>query len=142
MKPVECIECKNFPCSGIDKSGYIMPAADLDPEKVKVVMISEAPPEDPHDYFYAPGDPFYLRTTLQAFNDAGISVSSIREILDLGFYLTTAVKCKKTQYGISAQTVKNCSLVLEKELALFPNIEVYMLMVELPDRKVEKRSDS
>jgi len=35
-----------------------MPAADLDPEKVKVVMIFEAPPENPHDYFYAPGDPF------------------------------------------------------------------------------------
>lgn len=105
-----------------------MPDVELDPEKVKVVMISEAPPEDPYDYFYASGDSFYLKTTLQAFNDAGISASSIQEILDLGFYLTTAVKCKKTQYGISAQTIKNCSLVLEKELALFPNIEVYMLM--------------
>lgn len=128
MKPVECIECKNFPCSDIDINGYLMPAVDLDTEKVKVVMISEAPPEDPQDYFYASGDPFYLRTTLQAFNDAEISVSSVQEILDLGFYLTTAVKCKKTQYGISAQTVKNCSEVLKKELALFPNIEVYMLM--------------
>lgn len=128
MKPAECIECIDFPCSDIDKSGYLMPGVELDPEKVKVVMISEAPPENPLDYFYASDDPFYLRTTLQAFNDAGISVSSIREILDLGFYFTTAVKCKKTQYGISAQTVKNCSLVLEKELTLFPSIEVYMLM--------------
>jgi len=128
MKSAECIECKDFPCSDIDKSGYLMPDVELDPEKVKVVMISEAPPEDSHDYFYASADPFYLRTTLQAFNDAEISVSSVQEILDMGFYLTTAVKCKKTQYGISAQTVKNCSLVLEKELALFPNIEVYMLM--------------
>jgi uracil-DNA glycosylase len=128
MKPGKCIECRDFPCSDIDKNGYIIPAVELDPEKVKVVMISEAPPENPLDYFYASGDSFYLKTTLQAFNDAGISVSSIREILDLRFYLTTAVKCTKTQYGISAQTVKNCSEMLEKELALFPNIEVYMLM--------------
>ena len=57
-----------------------------------------------------------------------MSVNSIQEILDLGFYLTTAIKCPKTQYGISAATIKNCSLILEKELLLFPNIEVYMLM--------------
>jgi uracil-DNA glycosylase len=91
-------------------------------------MISEAPPENPKDYFYAPGEPFYLKTTLQAFRDAGMSVNSIQQILDLGFYLTTAIKCPKTQYGVSAATIKNCSLILEKELLLFPNIEVYMLM--------------
>lgn len=128
MKPAECIKCKDFPCSDIDKSGYLTPAVELDHEKIKAIMISEAPPVNPDDYFYASGNPFYLKTTIQAFNDAGIPVSSIQEILDLGFYLTTAIKCTKIQYGVSAQTVKNCSLVLEKELALFPNIEVYMLM--------------
>lgn len=128
MKPVERIKCKDFPCSDINKNGYLMPAVELDPEKVKIIMISEAPPENPADYFYASGNPFYLKTTIQAFNDAGIPVNSIQEILDLGFYLTTAIKCTKMQYGVSAQTVKNCSAVLEKELAVFPNIEVYMLM--------------
>jgi hypothetical protein len=89
MKPVECIECKNFPCSGIDKSGYIMPAADLDPEKVKVVMIFEAPPENPHDYFYAPGDPFIEvhmlmgDVAIKAFNY--ISKRLTGKILCLGF---------------------------------------------------------
>jgi len=105
-----------------------VPAVEVKPEKVKVIMISEAPPENPLDYFYASGEPFYLKTTLQAFNDAGISVNSIQEILDCGFYLTTAVKCAKNKYGISAETIKNCSLVLEKELVLFPAVEVYMLM--------------
>ncbi|MHC1754178.1 MAG: uracil-DNA glycosylase family protein [Methanosarcina sp.] len=128
MKPAEYAECKYFPCSDINKSGYLVPAVEIDSEKVKVVMISEAPPENPHDYFYAHGDPFFLKTTMQAFNDAGVPISSIQEILDLGFYLTTAVKCAKTQYGISAQTIKNCSMLLEKELSLFPNVEVYMLM--------------
>lgn len=128
MKPADCIECKEFPCSEVKKSGYLVPALDIDPKKIKVIMISEVPPENPKDYFYAPGEPFYLKTTLQAFRDAGMSVNSIQEILDLDFYLTTAVKCPKTQYGISAATIKNCSCVLEKELLLFPNTEVYMLM--------------
>jgi hypothetical protein len=39
---------------------------------------------------------------VQAFNDAGASVSSIQDILDLGVYLTTAVKCGKVGYGIKA----------------------------------------
>lgn len=128
MKPLEHISCKDFPCFDVNKSGYNIPAADIQPERVKAVVISEAPPEKREDYFYSAGEPFYLKTTLQAFNDAGISVSSLQDILDLGFYLTTAVKCSKTQYGISAATIKNCSLILEKELALFPNLKVYLLM--------------
>lgn len=128
MKPLEHISCKDFPCFDVNKSGYNIPAADIQPERVKAVVISEAPPEKREDYFYSAGETFYLKTTLQAFNAAGISVSSLQDILDLGFYLTTAVKCSKTQYGISAATIKNCSLILEKELALFPNLKVYLLM--------------
>lgn len=128
MKPAEYTECKDFLCSDVNKSRYLVPAVEINPGKVKIVMISEAPPEDPHDYFYASGEPFYLRTTLQAFNEAGIPVNSVQDILDLGFYLTTAVKCSKMQCGVSAQSIKNCSIVLEKELALFPNIKAYMLM--------------
>ncbi len=128
MRPADYIECKEFHCSEVNKSGYLVPALDIDAKKIKVIMISEAPPENPKDYFYAPGEPFYLKTTLQAFRDADMSVNSIQQIIDLGFYLTTAIKCPKTQYGVSAATIKNCSLILEKELLLFPNIEVYMLM--------------
>lgn len=128
MKPAEYTECKDFLCSDVNKSRYLVPAVEINPGKVKIVMISEAPPEDPHDYFYASGEPFYLKTTLQAFNEAGIPVNSVQDILDLGFYLTTAVKCSKMQCGVSAQSIKNCSIVLEKELALFPNIKAYRLM--------------
>lgn len=131
MKPVKYIGCSDFPCIDVNKSVYLRPAVDIQHEKVKAVMISEAPPENQEDYFYAAGEPFYLKTTLQAFNDAGISVSSMQDILDLGFYLTTAVKCSKTQYGVSAATIKNCSHILEKELALFPNLTVYLLMGDI-----------
>ena len=75
-----------------------------------------------------PGDSLFQQTTVQAFNDGGATVSSIQDILNRGVYLTTAVKCGKTGYGIKTSTIKECSLILEKELALFPDVEVFMLM--------------
>ena len=38
------------------------------------------------------------------------------------------MKCDKTGYGIKAATIKECSLILEEDLALFPNVQVFMLM--------------
>jgi len=43
-------------------------------------------------------------------------------------YLTTAVKCGKTGYGLKASTIKECSHILEKELTLFPQVKVFLLM--------------
>ncbi len=91
-------------------------------------MITEAPPNDRNDYFYAVGSPFYLQTTLQAFKDAGADVASMQDIIKLGVYITTAVKCGKTGYAISPATLKNCSELLEKEISLFPDVKVFMLM--------------
>jgi uracil-DNA glycosylase len=101
-----------------------------------MIMISEAAPENPKDYYYAKGDSLFQKTTVQAFNDAGAKVESMRDILDLGVYLTTAVKCGKTGYGIKASTIEECSLILEKELALFPNVEVFMLMGDVAIKAV------
>jgi len=58
-------------------------------------------------------------------------VNSIKEILDLGVYITTAIKCGKTQYAISPATMKNCFKLLEQEIALFPNVKVFMLMGDI-----------
>lgn len=90
-------------------------------------MITEAPPNNKSDYFYASGNPFYLQTTLQAFQDAGAKVASMQDILNLGVYITTAIKCGKTQYAISPTTMKNCVKLLEQEIALFPNVKVFLL---------------
>ena len=65
---------------------------------------------------------------MQAFQDAGAAVSGTGDLLDLGVYLTTAVKCSKTGYGMRAGTIKECSHLLERELALFPNVQAYLLM--------------
>ena len=106
----------------------MVPDIDINPEQVSIVMISECAPEYSKDYFYTEGDSLFQETTVQAFNDAGVKVSSIKDIVDLGIYLTTAVKCGKTGYVIKADVIKECSKILEKEISLFPNIKVFLLM--------------
>lgn len=128
MKISDKIKCAGFPCTDIDKNGYVIPPAEIDAANIKVLMITEAPPNDKADYFYAAGNPFYLQTTVKAFKDAGENVASMQDILDRGFYVTTAIKCGKTQYAVSPETMKNCSRLLEEEIALFPNVKAFMLM--------------
>jgi len=128
MQVSKCVGCREFPCDDVRHDCYIIPDIDVKPDGIFIVMISEAAPANPNDYYYAEGDSLFQQTTLQAFNDAGAAVSSIQEILNLGVYLTTAVKCGKTGYGIKTSTIKECSLILEKELALFPDVKVFMLM--------------
>ena len=128
MRVNKCVGCATFPCKDVQHKCYLVPDIDVKPEKVSVVLVSEAAPASPNDYYYAGADSLFQRTTVQAFNDAGAKVSSVRDVIGLGVYLTTAVKCGKTGYGIKTSTIKECSLILEKELALFPNVKVLMLM--------------
>jgi uracil-DNA glycosylase len=128
MRVDQSIACPDFPCLDVRHEGYIVPSLDLDPGAVSIVMISEAAPQDLADYYYAGGEPLFEQTSVLAFQDAGASVSSSQDIVDLGVYLTTAVKCSKTGYGIQAATIKNCSLILEQELDQFPNVRAYLLM--------------
>ena len=136
MRVNEFVDCKGFPCEDVNHKAHRVPEIDIDPEKISIVMISEAAPPDSKDYYYAGGEALFEQTTVQAFNDAGAEVASIKDILDLGVYLTTAVKCGKTDYAIKTPTIKECSLLLEKELALFPNAKVWMLMGDVAIRAV------
>jgi uracil-DNA glycosylase len=136
MRVSKCVGCIEFPCADVRHECYVVPDVDVQPEAVSIVMISEAAPADPGDYYYAGGDALFEQTTVQAFGDAGANVSSIQDVLDLGVYLTTAVKCGKTGYGIKAATIKECSLILERELALFPNVQVFMLMGDVAIKAV------
>jgi len=128
MRVNDCVGCAKFPCTDVKRECYAIPKVDVRPRDVSIIMISEAAPANPDDYYYAKGRPLFQQTTVQAFNDAGADVESMKDILDLGVYLTTAVKCAKTGYGLKASTIEACSLILEKELALFPNAEVLLLM--------------
>lgn len=136
MNVSKCVGCEKFPCAGVRHECYVIPDIEVNPDDISVVMISEAAPADREDYYYTKGEPLFQQTTVQAFKDAGARVSSIQDIVDLGVYLTTAVKCGKTAYGIKASTIKECSLILEKELALFPNVKVLMLMGDVAIKAV------
>ena len=136
MRVNKYIQCKDFPCPAVNHECYVVPNIDLAPDDVSLVMISEAAPQDPADYYYAKGNPLFQKTTVQAFKDAGAAVSSMRNILNLGVYLTTAVKCGKTGYGVATDTIKECSLLLEQELSLFPNTRAFLLMGDVAIRAV------
>jgi uracil-DNA glycosylase len=127
MKITDKIKCVSFPCAAADKNSYVIPPPELDPAKIRVIMITEAPPVVKADYFYAAGEPFYLKTTLQAFREAGADVKSMADIINLGVYLTTAVKCGKSALTVSPEAITNCAALLEKEVALFPNVRAYFL---------------
>jgi hypothetical protein len=92
MNIAKTIGCKDFPCVDVDHECYMLPDIDIDPERIFILMIAECAPEDPNDYFYAGNSALFEKTTVQAFNDAGAEVSSIKDILKLGVYLTTAIK--------------------------------------------------
>jgi hypothetical protein len=128
MKVIEHISCNEFPCLDVRHEGIVVPEVEIDPQGISMMMISEAAPAEPKDYYYAGGDSAFERTTLEAFKEAGSEASSFKELMAMGVYLTSAVKCGKTGYGIKAGTIKECSRILEKEIALFPNIKVIMLM--------------
>ncbi|NBI79129.1 uracil-DNA glycosylase [Anaerotruncus colihominis] len=101
---------------------------DIDPLTIKAIMINEVVPSDPVQDFYGAPDADYLKTTIPLLQGAGTAVSSIQDILQLGIYITNAVKAPKTEYVIDKSSIENSLPYLETELSLFPNIKVIMLM--------------
>jgi hypothetical protein len=128
MKVNQAISCLDFPCQDVNHDCYYLPVVAIEAENVRMVVIAEAAPKQVQDGFYESGSPLFAETTLLAFGDAGLQVSSIDELLAMGVYLTTAVKCGKTEYNIKTSTIKTCSQILGDELAQFPNLAVIMLM--------------
>ncbi|HLC03391.1 MAG TPA: uracil-DNA glycosylase family protein [Anaerolineales bacterium] len=136
MRPNRTIRCADFPCRDVDRKAYSIPGVAIDASSVSLILISEAAAPNPADNYYARGRPLFQQTTVQAFQDAGADVESIRDILDLGVYLTTAVKCGKKSYGIKPTTIDECSRLLERELALFPVTRVLLLMGDVAIRSL------
>lgn len=122
----DCIACERS-CKDVNLE-VITSIASIQNTNVKVVMISEALPKDLNDYFYTTEEASFFTTTRQALEDAGYHVNSINELNDLGIYLTTALKCSKKSYLVSAATIKNCSRILEQEIAPFENVKSIMCM--------------
>ena len=109
---------------------------DVDPASIRAVLINEVVPADPAQDFYGSSGEDYLSTTIPLFQQAGLPVSSIREILDLGVYITNAVKTPKTAYAIEKSAIEESLPWLEAELARFPNLQVIMLCGDVAKKMV------
>lgn len=101
---------------------------DIDEKSIRAVMINEIVPEDPAQDFYGEKGDLYLSTALPLFQRAGLPVSGIQDILDMGIYLTNAVKTPKNSYAVEKSAMEESLPWLERELALFPDVKVIMLM--------------
>ena len=122
------LACTDFPCEDVDHGRHEIAGRAIDPGRVRMIVVAEAPAPDAADGLFAPGLPFYLETTLDAFRAAGLEAGSRRELEARGIYLTTAIKCAKVGYGVGRPTVEACSRLLEKEIDLFPDARAIMLM--------------
>ncbi len=128
MKISDYVACVDFPCEEARQESYLVPDIEIDAEQVRVMLISETAPTDPRDGYYGSCEALFARTTLLAFQEAGVKVSSIHDLLRMGVYLTTAVKCGKYEYAVANSTIGHCSALLEREMALVPNVQAYLLM--------------
>ena len=128
LRPSECVGCRTFPCTDVEHSRYTVPDIAIDPATVRIILISEAAPAAPADGYYTGAGSLFAQTTVEAFQDAGAAVRTSDDVLGLGVYLTTAVKCGKTGYAIATPAVHECSMILAEELALFPNVRALLLM--------------
>jgi uracil-DNA glycosylase len=102
--------------------------ASINPLKVRIIMICEALPDNPEDYFYSSGNSLYVKNTVSAFNNAGIEAANIGDIIARGVYLTVAVKGPRRGLSFSTKELEQHSAGLEKELDMFPNAGVILLM--------------
>lgn len=109
-------------------NGIYLNNIEIDPLTIKAIMINEVVPADPLQDFYGTPDADYLKTTIPLLQGAGTGVASIQDILQLGIYITNAVKTPKTEYTIDRSSIENSLSYLEAELSLFPNTKVIMLM--------------
>jgi uracil-DNA glycosylase len=101
---------------------------DMNPKKVRIMMICEAYPENMDDYFYSSSDSLFVTNTVGTFKSAGIKVESINDIVKRGIYLTVAVKEPRQGPIVPLKVIEKYTYLLEEEIKLFPNIRVILLM--------------
>ncbi len=113
---------------GANPDGLFFNDVQVDAERISAVLINEIVPADPADDFYGGSQAAYLSTTIPLFRKAGLDVATIDEILDRGIYITNAVKEPKTDTAVPRGSIEKSLPYLEKELSLFTNVKVILLM--------------
>jgi hypothetical protein len=119
--------CIEFPCRDVRHEANVRPDLPARRDQIRVIMISAAPPADV-SATVGYDDPMVRAETIAAFRSAGYDIYSIEDIRRLGVYVTTAVKCPKAGFGLRPDTITSCSVYLEAELDMFPNVRSILLM--------------
>lgn len=99
------------------------------PEPIRVVMVNECAPLRDEDDFYGDTDGEYAGSLRSFFPD-----SDPAHLLARGIYVTNACKLPKPKEGFTKQQLQESSIVLEKELKMFENLRVIMLMGDVAIR--------
>lgn len=100
----------------------------IDPKNVRIIMICEALPENEDDYFYTSTDSLYVTNIVEAFNNAGIKVKNIDDIIQKGAYLTVAVREPRKGATVPPDVIDKYSYSLGEELNMFPKLKAILLM--------------
>ncbi|MDR1689923.1 MAG: hypothetical protein LBS21_15150 [Clostridiales bacterium] len=115
--------------NGLADETLQLPDCEADAKSIKVMMINEAVPKNPDDWFYSiTQNPENRKTAIGLFEGAGVSVKSMRDILNLGIYITAALKTPKESAAPDTAVLSAQLPLLEAEISLFPNLKVIMLM--------------
>lgn len=114
--------------------GIFLNDVELDPSAVRAVMINEVVPSDPKQDFYGGPGADYMMAAVSLLRNAGAPVSSIHDVLRMGIYVTNAVKTPKSKSAVDSTEIERSLPYLEKELSLFPNLRVVMLMGDVAKR--------
>ncbi|MGM0215718.1 uracil-DNA glycosylase [Enterococcus sp. AZ109] len=108
--------------------GYF-PTQTIDPRMIRAVMINEVAAKKPIEDFYSLEEKSeYVQSAVAIFQQAEVKVQTIDDILNLGIYITNAIKLPKTASTISNERIEYFLPILKTELELFPNVKVIMLM--------------
>ena len=120
-----------------NKNKVLVPDVTLDPDKIRMIMISEVTPPNSDDYFYSrKPDGAFITSVLGLFKASGVDFETIDDIVNYGIYITTAVKTPKNDYTITTDTIREQLPILEAELDMFPNLKVIMLMGDVAKKAV------
>src|SRR5512134_2314203 len=102
--------------------------AGVEPAAIRMVAVCEALTESGDDFLSAPRDSMFVSNLVAAFQSGGAEIVSVEDLVDLGVYLTVAVKTPKVTSAISTASINEHAPLLAAELDALPNVRVVVLM--------------
>lgn len=114
-----------------------LPDVCVDVDSIRVIMINEVVPFDPKNDFYGDAKTSsYSASACALFAQADIHSECAHDLLEKGIYITNAVKTPKKNSMIPKRMIEQSLPILEKELALFPKVEIIMAMGDVAIKAV------